>query len=169
MDLDQLYRAKGRGGKNRNCLHISQSIYRCTWSSFYFFGTIYYYYYLVSLVEAALDVEGSHPRPWQGTRFGALHCYGGKEDTAIGRYALSVTLIVTVSQPGVANVTGTRRSVRYLYTTLISTYLHIYAQWSVRYLGHNTAFTSPAAACYCTNYKDLTLCSKLLKKGFPCF
>ena len=75
--------------------------------------------------ETALDVEGSHPRPWQGTRFGALHCYGGKEDTAIGRYALSVTLIVTVSQPGVANVTGTRRSVRYLYTTLISTYLHI--------------------------------------------
>ena len=80
-------------------------------------------YTIVPLVEAALDVEGSHPRPWQGTRCGAVR--GGKEDTAIGRYALSVTLIVTVSQPGVANVTGTRRSVRYLYTTLISTYLHI--------------------------------------------
>ena len=73
-------------------------------------------YIIVPLVEAALDVEGSgsHPRPWQGARQGAVQCYGGKEDTAIGRYALSVTLIVTVSQPGVGSVTGTRRSVRYL-------------------------------------------------------
>ena len=29
-------------------------------------------YTIVPLVEAALDVEGSHPRPWQGTRSGAV-------------------------------------------------------------------------------------------------
>ena len=78
------------------CTSLNLSI-DVTDPSFTLFGAIYY-----------CPPCGGSLGPDLGKGQGRVQCFGGKEDTAIGRYALSVTLIVTVSQPGVGNVTGTR-------------------------------------------------------------
>ena len=116
-----------------------------------------------------MDVEGSHPRPWQGTRFGAVLWWQRRHGDR------KICSICDIDRDGVTarcgQCDGDTAICPISIHTLIPTYLHISTHSDLSDISVITQPSPPLQLpdIVSTNYMDLILCSKLFKIGFPCY